>query len=395
VTFEPKSKLTEIEAKVFSDCFLLGPITIPASVKKIHGSAFKCCPRLKIAVEEGSTDFASCGNFVINVPATSRVRYFGHKPAVTLSSEIESLCTKHFSPSSLTFEPGLKLRRIDAGAFFKSDRLKSILVPASVESLGDECFGQCMSLSSVTFESESKLLQIGARALVDCSYLESISVPASVESLGDKCFGWCRSLSSVKFGPESKLAQIGARAFFLCSELGSISIPASVVSLGDKCFWRCDSLSSVEFGSESKLVQIGARAFALCSELKSISVPASVQILGDECFSMCHSLSLVQFDSGSNLVQINARAFAGCLSLKSIVIPRRIQKLVKDWAIASSLEYVTFESAASLQGMIDSDCVDLTGCFTIRIDDWDSDSDIDTLRSSIGRRFEHFSHLVD
>jgi hypothetical protein len=74
------------------------------------------------------------------------------------------------------------------------------------------------------------------------------------------------------------------------------------------------------------------------------------------------------------------------------VIPRSIEELVKDWAAQSSLEQVTFESAASLQTMIDGDCVDLSKRFTIKIDD--CDSDIDSLGSSIGRRFNHFSHLV-
>jgi hypothetical protein len=42
--------------------------------------------------------------------------------------------------------------------------------------------------------------------------------------------------------------------------------------------------------------------------------------------------------------------------------------------------------------MIDLDEVDLEGCFVIKIDD--CDSDIDSLGSSIGRRFDRFSHLV-
>jgi hypothetical protein len=74
------------------------------------------------------------------------------------------------------------------------------------------------------------------------------------------------------------------------------------------------------------------------------------------------------------------------------VIPRSIRELVKDWALESSLEQVIFESAASLQRTLDSDCVDLTEGIGIRIDD--CNSDIDSLGSSIGRRFNHFSHLV-
>jgi hypothetical protein len=68
-------------------------------------------------------------------------------------------------------------------------------------------------------------------------------------------------------------------------------------------------------------------------------------------------------------------------------------ELVKDWALESSLKQVTFESAASLQRMIDGDCIDLSKRFAIKIDNYDSD--LDSLVSSIRRRFSHFSHFVD
>jgi hypothetical protein len=74
------------------------------------------------------------------------------------------------------------------------------------------------------------------------------------------------------------------------------------------------------------------------------------------------------------------------------VIPSLIRELVKDWALESSFGHVTFESAASLQRMINDDGVDLGGRFMIKIDD--RDSDIDSLASSIGRRFNHFPSLA-
>jgi hypothetical protein len=47
------------------------------------------------------------------------------------------------------------LSRIEVWAF-RETRLVEIIVPASVEVLGDDCFAECRSLSSVTFESGSK-----------------------------------------------------------------------------------------------------------------------------------------------------------------------------------------------------------------------------------------------
>jgi hypothetical protein len=341
LTFEADSKLNEIEANVFDHC-PVEPLPIPASVKVIHGSAFERSGLSEIVVEEGNATFGFSGDFLINVTAASVVRYFGEDQTIALSSEMEGLCTECFSPSSFTFEPGLKLSRIGAGAFAHLGLL-SISIPASVEILGDKCFAKCW-LSSVTFESGSNLIRIEARAFHKCLELESISIPATVESLGDKCFSKCRSLSSLTFE------------------------------------------------SGSKLVRTEARAFYNCLELESISIPASVESLGEECFSECTSLRSVTFESGSNLARIHARAFDSSLLLSRIVIPRSIKALAEDWALGCRLSRVIFESAASLQRMLDGDCVDLSEDFVIQIDN--CDSDIASLSSSIGHRFKHFSRLV-
>jgi hypothetical protein len=132
LTFESGSKLKEIEEKVFCHCLFLHALSIPASVKKIHGSAFTDSGISMIVVGEGNADLAFCGGFLISVTETSVVRYFGHRQAVTLPTEIES-----FSPSSLSLEPGLKLRRIGAGAFAHLSKLESISIPATIESLGE------------------------------------------------------------------------------------------------------------------------------------------------------------------------------------------------------------------------------------------------------------------
>jgi hypothetical protein len=126
--------------------------------------------------------------------------------------------------------------------------------------------------------------------------------------------------------------------------------------------------------------------------VESISIPASVETLGEECFACDNLLSPLAFESGSKIVRIHSAAFSSSPLLKSIVISGYIRELARDWALGSSLKYVIFESAASLQRMLDCDCVDLAGHFMINIGE--CDSDIDSLATSIGRRFKHFSHLV-
>ena len=57
-------------------------------------------------------------------------------------------------------------------------------IPASVEEIGDGCFGNS-SLSRVTFGSGSVLKRIGKSAFRGCKELREIEIPASVEVVGD------------------------------------------------------------------------------------------------------------------------------------------------------------------------------------------------------------------
>jgi hypothetical protein len=86
--------------------------------------------------------------------------------------------------------------------------LIEIIIPASVEVLGECCFAECGSLSLVTFESESRLSRIEELAFFGTGLVEVI-IPASVEVLGERCFSGCGSLSSIRFESGSRLRESG------------------------------------------------------------------------------------------------------------------------------------------------------------------------------------------
>jgi hypothetical protein len=95
------------------------------------------------------------------------------------------------------------LSRIERWTFNETG-LVEIIVPASIEFLGEGCFSDCRSLSSITFESGSRLSRIESWAFSQTGLVEII-VPASIEFLGEECFHECRSLSSITFESGSRL----------------------------------------------------------------------------------------------------------------------------------------------------------------------------------------------
>jgi hypothetical protein len=171
-TFESESKLTQIEAKALSGCNSLPSICLPASLRTIDGSAFARTDISIIAVEDGNRHLSVSGDFLVDFDCISVIRYFGTDPSVTLSRDIEILGTGCFSAcrvlSSLSFESGSKLSRIEANAFSDCLHLRSIVIPQSIQELRKD-WASRSSLHEVTFESALSLRKMIESDKVDLS----------------------------------------------------------------------------------------------------------------------------------------------------------------------------------------------------------------------------------
>ena len=76
-----------------------------------------------------------------------------------------------------------------------------------------------------------------------CSILKTINIPNSVTSIGDQAFRNCPKLRNITI--PNGVTSIGNRTFYDCSSLPRITIPKSVVSIGKKAFLGCSNLISV------------------------------------------------------------------------------------------------------------------------------------------------------
>ena len=135
-----------------------------------------------------------------------------------------------------------KLMKIDDEMFFDSN-IESIVIPNSVESIGNKALYYCESLESIIIPNSVK--SIGKYAFYECKSLTSIKIPDSVKIIKNFAFAWCRSLESVIISDSIK--SIGHDAFYYCKNLKSIEISDSVKWIGYDAFGYCESLKSLSF----------------------------------------------------------------------------------------------------------------------------------------------------
>ncbi len=145
----------------------------------------------------------------------------------------------------------------------------SLVVPSKysgkpVTKIGDDVFSNCILLTAITIPDS--VIDIGSRAFYKCERLTTVVLSKNVTTMGMFAFAGCEKLSSITI-PESVLT-IGRGAFSYCLSLESIIIPGKVKYIADFAFEYCPKLSGITI--PLSVISVGQGAFADCSGLKNV-----------------------------------------------------------------------------------------------------------------------------
>ena len=132
--------------------------------------------------------------------------------------------------------------------------------------------------------------------------ITSVVLPASVKSIGFAAFAGCEQLTTITF--PTSLDSISSYAFS-GSGLTSVVLPASVKIVGEGAFARCENLASATVGSEN----IGKDAFYADAALATLTLNKEVKAIGDGAFKSCAALTGINIE-GTALERIGDEAFA-------------------------------------------------------------------------------------
>ncbi len=220
---------------------------------------------------------------------------------------------------------GYKVSEISGNSWGASG-CKKIVIPETVKVINQSAFVQGIALEEVEFSGNSQLELIDKWAFQDCRSLKSITIPASVETIAygafmngtqelfDNFIGGdysnVYSLTSVKFAEGSKLKVLGDHAFERQNALESITLPDSLEEIGQGTFNGCLSLTGLDL--PANLRKIGDFAFTDCISLTKLDIPANVSEIGNYTFA----LSRKNIDKTSKLTEVNVSE--GNKSFKSV-----------------------------------------------------------------------------
>ncbi len=143
-------------------------------------------------------------------------------------------------PSTINNLPVVGIMRY---AFYKKTAMTSVVIPNTVESIGESAFYECSALGTITFPSQ--LRYIDGQAFTNCSALQDVILPNTLEAIGFAAFYRCNGLTTITI-PDS-VTTVGSSAFEGCLNLTSAVIGSGLGTCNGTIFRDCDNLKTLTF----------------------------------------------------------------------------------------------------------------------------------------------------
>lgn len=242
--------ITDIGEGAFMYCDGIRSIRLPDSLTTIAGMAFSFCSNLQsVNIPDSVTEIGE-GVFM-NSPKLKTIEISREHPAYVFSCKAlirksDSVMLCYLDARGGDYEVLWGITRIGAGAFCGS-KVKSVVIPGSVTSIGRQAFWNCTNLTDVSIPNS--IISIEPQAFFQCAKLKTIAIPDSVTEIGMGAFIWDRNLATIEISPDHPVFEQNGPLLIrktdgrlICALTfikGSFEIPDGIQSIEDQAFLGC------------------------------------------------------------------------------------------------------------------------------------------------------------
>ncbi|KTE89382.1 hypothetical protein AT727_13370 [Desulfitobacterium hafniense] len=143
--------------------------------------------------------------------------------------------------------------------------------------------------------------------------IRSVRIPGTVQTIGNNAFYYCALLREVIL--EEGIRDIGVNAF-AGTGLRELVVPQSVTRIQDAAFADCQELQSATIKSGNLEYPLGIGVFRDGQNLKEVTLAEGITATGGYTFAGCTSLESITLPS--TLQALNMYDFSGCSNLKTV-----------------------------------------------------------------------------
>lgn len=336
--YEP---IEEIGDYAFINCGVLYEVILPDSIRIIGESAFQHCEMLNRINLPDSIEtiskraFFNCNNLHIN-HLPNKIAVIGDSAfqwsiidGINISKSIVEVGKDPFSKNTKNIT---------------SDSPRFIIEKSLLIDIDNNELIQLVDSTVKQISIPEYITKIKENAFIHTD-IESIIIPYTVQELGDGLFWGCRNLKEIRI--DCKIDKLPNSIFAYCSSLASFDVPQCIKTIETGAFYQCINLLEINLSSELRIV--GNRAFEGCTNLVSLNIPESIESIGDNfgsCFKDCKNLKYFFYDAreakmsglphsiqelviGPHVKKLPKNFLANNSALETLVIPKNVQWIEK------------------------------------------------------------------
>ena len=300
--------------------------------------------------------------FVYGENNTEIIEYTGPFYKVVIPAKATSIAENSFDKKkrivqSIKFEKDSKCTSIGNGVFKDCTLLSEIVLPESLESIGDEAFRNTALRKAVIPDS---VKYIGSYAYSDNEGLTEAKLGTGINEIDIYAFSNCSKLKKIDFmctnltSPCQGIFEgcilndiiIGEKVEYIADGLfesasfahnSKIVLPETIISIGKRAFANAKNLSISISGKN--LIEIKESAFE-GSDIEEIQFPSSLATIGKAAFKDC--VNIKEVSSAHETVSLGEEAFKGCINLSKAYLSDKVLRIGKDCFTDCSKDLVIY-----------------------------------------------------
>ena len=247
--------VTSIGKRAFQNCNKLSEAVIPEGVTTIGEWAFYCCDKLKtISIPDSVQEieqvpFLQCNNLETITISPNHPVYAFSNHALISKKDMKLIAACGMGAQ---YEVSWGITEIGEDAFC-SGKLKSVILPDSVQKIGMCAFTGAYNLEEAFIPEGVKVIE--TQAFMHCRKLKSVTIPDSVYRIGFGLFNDCNMLATVEISENhpvyevKDLVLIDKRTKEIISSAGRIegvyTVPEGIQSIATVAFQECDFMTEI------------------------------------------------------------------------------------------------------------------------------------------------------
>ena len=313
----------ELQRGAFSGCSGLTEIVIPSTKIKLNEAFLNCDNIIRVTIPvDHNTPYFGCSRvkeIVYTAGETGEMPNIGREGSNTCRDASRIEYTSKKTLKKVVFEEGVK--SIGAFAYYWTTyswwsgstieyaNLEEVILPESLESIGEDAFRKQISLKNIKIPDRVKT--IGEYCFAECTGFTStknVKISENMSVIPKGFFYQCTGITEISLS--DTIEKVEEYAFSGCTGITEISLPDTIEKVEEYAFSGCTGITEINLIDRELELQRGA--FSDCSGLTEIVIP-STKIKLNEAFLNCDNIIRVTIPVDHNT------PYFGCSRVKEIV----------------------------------------------------------------------------